>query len=573
VLVSTTVLGFGLLLSWFVYSGFRHLDDGVVRAAFRKSAAGHQWRIQSSVESCVQSLRSVAAFYHASQEVDPIEFKAFVTPILAAHPEIGSIAWVPEPDGLGLGVPTSEWQTTGPVEPPSFAAGAFFQPSSGTHFTTRVDPREDPLLSSAMARALTTGAYQTTPTRCPKAGAQGRCLVAFVEALSTYVGPARGEAGVGGAASGYLIMTVYVNELIDSALSQSENKHVNIRIVDTTDPVEASLLYGRGTLRSPRVNRWTRDDTPALAAIESYTVGDRNWRMEFSAAPAFRAAHSNAMYPAVILAGGLMLSFFVAVLVGSLLERGEKVRTLVAKRTEALTASKSDQWAATMQLREPAALQEANRDTTNVTFLSTGAEEAVRTSNRGAEQPPGCSPEETVGNCLPGRSGCDAAYLIEGTSAQGGAANESPSPVEAEADASDEFASTAERAAPAESDSDTAFDLDRLLKCWGNKRAFVEELIRKFQQRISGELEQLEHYTAMRDIAQVEFHAHRLRVSAGNVAAGHIRRIAAEMETAARAGDFERMESCLRSLRAEATRCLAFATSAGESVTTEPLST
>jgi HPt (histidine-containing phosphotransfer) domain-containing protein len=525
------------------------------------------------VESCVQSLRSVAAFYHASQEIDPIEFKAFVTPILAAHPEIGSIAWVPEPDGLGLGEPTSELQTTGPVEPPSFAAGAFFQPSSGTHFTARVDPREYPVLSSAMARALTTGAYQTTPTRCPKEGAQGRCLVAFVEALSTFVGPARGEAGVGGAASGYLIMTVYVNELIESALSKSVNKHVNIRITDMTDPVEASVLYGRGVLRSTGGNRWRGGSALALAAIESYAVGDRNWRMEFSAAPAFRAAQSNAMYPAVILAGGLMLSFVVAVLVGSLLERGEKVRTLVAKRTEALTDSQSELRAEAMQLREPAALQEANRDTTNVTFLSTDAEGVGRTINCCAEQPLGCSPEETIGSRIPGHSGGDAAYLMEGTPAQGAAANESPSPLEAEAGAPDELASTAESAAPAGGASDAAFDRDRLLKCWGNKRAFVEELIRKFQQRIFGELEQLERYTEARDIAQVEFHAHRLRVSAGNVAAGHIRRIAAEMETAAGAGDFDRMESCLRSLRAEATRCLAFATGAGESVTTEPLST
>ncbi len=90
----------GLVLSLGSFFMLRAAEFSRAQAEF--TAETDRWRalIQEQLTYTVEGLRSVSAFLDSSEEVTRAEFKSFTSTILAAHPEIVSIEWIPRVGAL-----------------------------------------------------------------------------------------------------------------------------------------------------------------------------------------------------------------------------------------------------------------------------------------------------------------------------------------------------------------------------------------------------------------------------------------------------------------------------------------
>jgi len=112
---------------------------------------------------------------------------------------------------------------------------------------------------------------------------------------------------------------------------------------------------------------------------------------------------------------------------------------------------------------------------------------------------------------------------------------------------------------PSKARAGEPFDLDCLMKRWGNKKDFVRQLVAMFQRRARSETEEIAGAFSAGDLEKVGQAAHAFRGAAANVAADRVRDAAALIEQGAKAGVAAGLEEALAELRAQVDRCLAFA--------------
>ncbi len=104
----------------------------------------------------------------------------------------------------------------------------------------------------------------------------------------------------------------------------------------------------------------------------------------------------------------------------------------------------------------------------------------------------------------------------------------------------------------------SAFDMEKLLKQWGNDKSFVQQLIKKFCARVPEDLQRLREASETGDAAEVQRLAHGLKGGAGYVAAEQVGQLAAQLEAKARSNDLSDAKACIMELNAELQKCVEF---------------
>jgi len=105
-------------------------------------------------------------------------------------------------------------------------------------------------------------------------------------------------------------------------------------------------------------------------------------------------------------------------------------------------------------------------------------------------------------------------------------------------------------------DAPPPFDVDAMLKRWGNDRKFVERFITKFRERAPDDLEKLRQAVTAGEVEEATRLAHGLKGAAGYVAAERVRELAGKLETMGRDGDLSEAEDLLMQLQSELTHCV-----------------
>jgi HPt (histidine-containing phosphotransfer) domain-containing protein len=85
-------------------------------------------------------------------------------------------------------------------------------------------------------------------------------------------------------------------------------------------------------------------------------------------------------------------------------------------------------------------------------------------------------------------------------------------------------------------------------RCMGNLD-LVARVLDKFEQRLPGELAELEQVLELGDAAKIALIAHRIKGCSANISAAGLRQAAAEIEDLSRAGRVADVPACLRNLR------------------------
>ncbi len=85
----------GLVLSSIVFAMALRWENRTIELEFQQEAEDHISALSRGMEPNLLVLESIGAFYAASQQVERLEFREFVKPLLSHHPGIQALEWIP----------------------------------------------------------------------------------------------------------------------------------------------------------------------------------------------------------------------------------------------------------------------------------------------------------------------------------------------------------------------------------------------------------------------------------------------------------------------------------------------
>jgi len=91
--------GVGVLICGLVFGGMRWWENRTTEARFQLDAEQRIGAIERDLAANFKVVEAVRAFYRASRQVEPHEFRDFVLPLLASQSSIRQIAWAPRVTG------------------------------------------------------------------------------------------------------------------------------------------------------------------------------------------------------------------------------------------------------------------------------------------------------------------------------------------------------------------------------------------------------------------------------------------------------------------------------------------
>jgi PAS domain S-box-containing protein len=342
------IIGSGLSLSCLLFFIVREAETKRLHADFERRATIPVTAILSAIEEHVALLRSIAAFYFSSHQVDRNEFAAFTQDGLLRSPAIQAIAWAPrviagnrvahESAVRSEGYPQYEIgqidtlgnrQRAG--ERPVFFPVMFVAPEPPNRTMLGFDLASDSLLLQAMDASLSLGS--PVSSRLTISQTDGRRDRYYRIVVPVYQSGALHEtlADRQGNLGGYAMAVVRPSVLIGTALDKIPGSQVRSMAVQVMDV---------GTSRDAifASDNW-QDEEPGndLDAISVVKLAGRTWQIVCKPAPGMA---SEPMWQSwAVLFTGLVLTGLVAGYLSAMWDRAAKVERQVEERTAELAQS------------------------------------------------------------------------------------------------------------------------------------------------------------------------------------------------------------------------------------------
>ena len=282
---------------------------------------------------------------HASHEgMRRSEFNTFVERAIKRHPGIQALEWIPRvppelrsdfevaarKDGLDNYV-FKEWTPEGKWVPATESDDDYFpvyymRPHEGNEAALGIDLASNPTRLRALVQARDTGRPVATAriTLAQESGTQA----GFLLFVPVYRSGAETGSVVQRRASleGFALGVFRLDDMVSAVLAKRSMQGVSFRILDITDAVDDAVLFESDTNDLA--------ETPFLASVP-HDVGGRQWRLEFSAGPAYVAARRSSNEWLIAL-GGLLFAPLLGVFLNSITERAKNIEALVVQRTAEL---------------------------------------------------------------------------------------------------------------------------------------------------------------------------------------------------------------------------------------------
>jgi PAS domain S-box-containing protein len=348
-----TVITAGIALSLFGFFFSREAHRRQVEAEFAAAALDRAESVIQGIRLGFEDVTILRSFYEASDEVTRADFDSFTSSVLARHPYIQALQWLPEVTPRNRTLLEAEARRAHPgfrffrrdaagntvaMEPrASFYAIQFVAPFQGNEVTLGFSAETLATRQEALARALRTGGLAASGRihLIQEPGNQAGMLVMI---------PVRdGKGRPFGVVQGVFRM----GDLVQKSLAVLEPKGVTLRLVDVSGPEPASVLHEEPS-PLPAVGQ-SREE--GLRLVRTFDLAGRQWRVEV--APA--GGHFNLGTPwrawAVLLAG-LAFSLLLTGYVRTLMASESEIRTQVEVRTQELALEVASHQRAALALRE-----------------------------------------------------------------------------------------------------------------------------------------------------------------------------------------------------------------------------
>jgi len=375
------VLLCGVAATGALYATMRHSERRTLEARFEAIAEDRFEVIDREIEVGLKGLHSVGAFYAASEKVEPEEFRAFVTPLLARLRQVRAFAWAPrvpaadraafEQAAQDHGWPALRVRERGPSAAPVDAGPreeyfpvAWVEPWTGNEAVLGLDLASEPAHARALLAARASGDVAATEAVAPPGESDGRSCV--ILALPVYGDPGGVDAPDARRTdlSGFIVAVLAVEDLVERALSRLSPQWVDICLRDVTDASNPTPLYTfTSRLRADRgggpLGVTPADGDPTRVA--TLNVAGRTWEVSCTAAPQF-ARVTATWHSTAILIGGILASIMASGYTRTLVTRQATISRVVVERTEELARSAAALERANAHLEESIAEQQRARE-------------------------------------------------------------------------------------------------------------------------------------------------------------------------------------------------------------------
>jgi PAS domain S-box-containing protein len=357
ILVGTMIslAGFTLALS---------LDRQMIRTEFEKEAENRFETIKREIESNLNAVVSLKAFFDSTGDVDRSEFRDFVGPHLAINPSVQAIEWIPfvphfermayEAAARRNGLPDfeiTERATQGDMiraaEREEYFPVYFVEPRQGNEIALGFDLASNSMRREALEKSRDAGETVATGriTLVQETEGQFGFLVfapVFRKGVTVDCIKARREN-----LKGFALGVFRIGDIVEKSLTHLKREGIDIYLYDNSAASgEESFLYSHqsrtGKTPFPSTPDGAGGQDGHLENVRTFDIANRQWLILMKSAPDFAGARKT-WQPWGVLTAGLLLTAILAryliVLKGAaeeLRESEEKFRTLVSNAPEAI---------------------------------------------------------------------------------------------------------------------------------------------------------------------------------------------------------------------------------------------
>jgi len=361
-LVPAIVICMGLGLTSAVYTAIYGMQQAQLRNTFTDYAQRRAKAIEQTITAEVSALRSLRAFFNASNSVDRDEFAICTEHFLERHTGMQAMVWVPsvpraernryesagrdsgladyrftERDGAGKLVAASPRQQHLPIH--------YAEPQWSTRLTIGFDLASDPAVGAVLKLACDTA--QTVALPCGDPSSAERQAGELVLMMPVYNAKRLNDTPESRRTSlkGYVGGVFDVGGLVDAALTKLAPDGINIEAFDTTDGGASPQSLHFHTSRASTSSKPSRPTMRAgdhanhrprgLRHETVMAVGTRQWTLVQTPVPAFTAKHGwGALW--LVWPVGAIVTVLVVIILQMQFTRSKRVRAEVTQRTAEL---------------------------------------------------------------------------------------------------------------------------------------------------------------------------------------------------------------------------------------------
>ncbi len=393
-IILTLVLGIILSITAFLF--IQESEHDRWRGGFKRAADERLIVLERDFFSTFETLQSLGGLFNAAPGLDREAFRRFTAPVLARHPGIQALEWIPrvkaserpayEAAARRDGFPgfkfterQAQGRMAGAAERDEYFPVYFVEPLKGNELALGFDLGSNPVRLKALQQARDSGEMVATAriTLVQETGAQYGFLV-FKPVYGEGPAPDTVKSRRQNLA-GFALGVFRIGDIIEGSMGRlgSGSKAMDVFILDRSAPVGKQLLYPK-----PAGER-SREELLASDCVASQrNVAGRRWSVSFCP-PGGR--HQVAYYrqSVAVLLAGLLLSGLLAAYLRMIITQRERTERVVEQRTAELAESES-------RVR-------AVVDNVIDGIITINADGAIRTFNPAAESIFGYSADEVAG--------------------------------------------------------------------------------------------------------------------------------------------------------------------------------
>jgi len=346
----------GIVISLLIYYRLYDLENRLVYTEFQRDANSLISSLEREIAINVAALESTWGLYIASDFVSREEFHKFTTPILERNKSLQALEWVPYVSGeertqyvidaRESGYSSFDFTEHGiqgglvsADEREEYFPVYYTEPLTGNEQTLGYDLGSEPNLKATLIRSARTGKMLAT-TRIElrqETGNQFAFLV-FKPLLNKNESPAY-ETNTS-KVEGFIVGTFRIRGLFQQALNYIPPKDIEVHLFDMTAPEGSRLIhshngdYKPSLLSEEEINKKIQENKgPSFA--RNLNISGVTWNIWFKPSREY-VADLRGYVPLTSLIIGLLLSLLVSLYVHFIVEREERVISLVHQRTAEL---------------------------------------------------------------------------------------------------------------------------------------------------------------------------------------------------------------------------------------------
>ncbi|HEY5496983.1 MAG TPA: CHASE domain-containing protein, partial [Syntrophales bacterium] len=324
------ILG-GLLMSAIAFAVVRNWEHQERRADFSIAAENRYAALKREVESDIEILSYVRAFYLHAKVVTRSEFHNFTESLLLQHPGIQALEWIPrvpysqreeyEKEAKRDGF--KDFQITEQSAQNKMAKAGkrseyfpvyFVEPHKGNEIVLGYDLASNPLRKEALDRSYDTGGIAATARITlvwDKKDQSGFLVFAPVYQKDM---PAASTQVRKDNIRGFAVGVFRVGDVVERSLTYVKPEGIDVYLYDNSAQGEERFLYFHPS-HTGQTTDSLRNEGPvpdgSLKITRTLKVADREWQILFVATPDY-VASENTWQPWGVLLAGLLLTGLLA---------------------------------------------------------------------------------------------------------------------------------------------------------------------------------------------------------------------------------------------------------------------